>query len=198
MSASISHVPLLYCYQWFLFIPVTNRLHRQRLRRERVQATLPETQPRIGVNLVVSVSISLSRLYSRFGSICTIVHHASSRFVSFNCSTVACVGPVFKWCFLCFMVFNSVLSYSLVYGLSWLRLFVGIFSGCFHPRSCFQVRSKRLCCGHVFQQAMDCFCMLCGYVVFTTCFKNVLSCSFIMALSPSLKHVCIVFWSIVI
>ena len=35
-----------------------------------------------------------------------IVHHASSRFVSFNW---ACVGPVFKWCVLCFMVFNSVL-----------------------------------------------------------------------------------------
>ena len=182
MSASISHVPLLYCYQWFLSIPVTNRLHRQRLRRERVQATLPETQPRIGVNLVVSVSISLSRLYSRFGSLCMIVHHASSRFVSFNW---ACVGPVFKWCVLCFMVFNSVLSYiSLVYGLSWLRLFVGILSGCFYPRSCFQVRSKRLCCGHVFQQAMDCFCMFCGYVVFTMCFKNVLSYSL-----PWLYHV---------
>ena len=176
MSASISHVPLLYCYQWFLFIPVTNRLHRQRLRRERVQATLPETQPRIGVNLVVSVSISLSRLYSRFGSLCMIVHHASSRFVSFNCSM----------CWSCFQVMCFMF-----HGFSTLFYHIFLLFMVYHDWDCLLVfcldvfiRDHVFKCVQndyvvvmFFQQPMDCFCMFCGYVVFTMCFKNVLSYS---------------------
>ena len=167
MSASISHVPLLYCYQWFLFIPVTNRLHRQRLRRERVQATLPETQPRIGVNLVVSVSISLLRLYSRFGSMCMIVHHASSRFVSFNWSMCWSCFQV-----MCFMFHGFQLCSIIHFSCSW---FIMIETVCWYFVWMFL---SEIMFSSAFKTIMLWSCFSAGYglflyVLWLCCFYNV-------------------------
>ena len=104
-------------------------------------------------------------LYSPGGSLCMIVHHAWSRFVSCGCSMC---WSCFQVMFLSFMVVNSVLSYiPLVYCFIMFETVCWYFSVCFHPSSCFQARSKRLCCVHVFQHAI----LL--YIVFV-CFVGML------------------------